>query len=89
MFLALLLVCLTSSLAAALGWSAAHDLLWWTVDGGGGTLAEGAYTLSGTIGQPEAGAALEEGAYTLVGGYWYGAGEDVEHYELYLPTVIR
>ena len=84
-----LLLCLTSSAAVASGMSAAHDLSWWTVDGGGGTLSNGSYSLSGTIGQAEAGAALGNEGYTLVGGYWYGAGVEVERYELYLPSVIR
>jgi hypothetical protein len=66
-----------------------YDLSWWTVDGGGGMLSNGNYSLSGTIGQADAGAALEEGAYTLVGGYWYGAGAEAQRYELYLPSVIR
>jgi hypothetical protein len=29
---------------------------WWTVNGGGGTSTGGPYTVSGTIGQPDAGA---------------------------------
>jgi hypothetical protein len=68
---------------------AEYDLSWWTVDGGGGKLSNGTYSLSGTVGQADAGAALENNSYTLVGGYWYGAGEEVERYELYLPSVIR
>ena len=66
-----------------------YELSWWTVDGGGGTLSNGSYSLSGTVGQAEAGAALEEDAYTLIGGYWYGAGKEAKRYELYLPSVIR
>jgi hypothetical protein len=67
----------------------ALEMVWWTVDGGGGTLSNGSYSLSGTVGQAEVGAALESGGYTLVGGYWYGAGEEVQRHELYLPSVIR
>lgn len=66
-----------------------YGLFWWTVDSGGGTLSNGTYSLSGTVGQAEAGAALENNGYTLVGGYWYGAGEEIQRYELYLPSVIR
>ena len=86
---AVLLLCLTTSLAMALGLNAAHELSWWKVAGGGDTLSNGSYSLSGTVGQAEVGAALENNGYTLVGGYWYGAGEEVERYELYLPSVIR
>jgi uncharacterized repeat protein (TIGR01451 family) len=53
-----------------------YDLSWWTVDGGGGTNSEGAYTLSGTAGQPDAGE-LGGGTYTLKGGFWAGVVEAV------------
>ena len=42
---------------------------WFTIDGGGGTSSGGQYTLSGTIGQPDAGE-LKGGAYVLEGGFW-------------------
>ncbi|MGP1273134.1 MAG: GC-type dockerin domain-anchored protein [Phycisphaerales bacterium] len=40
-----------------------------TIDGGGGTLAGGSYTLTGTIGQPDAGV-LAAGSIQLSGGFW-------------------
>lgn len=43
---------------------------WHTIDGGGGTSAGGLYTISGTIGQPDAGAAMVGGEYSLTGGFW-------------------
>lgn len=49
--------------------SAAYDLSWWTVDGGGGQSSGGVYTLSGTVGQADAGA-LSGGNYTIAGGFW-------------------
>ena len=55
-----------------------NGVRWWTVDGGGGTLTSGSYSLSGAVGQADAGAALDSNGYMLVGGYWYGAGEEVE-----------
>ena len=64
-----------------------YDLTWWTVDGGGGTVASGGYTLAGTAGQPEAGAILAGGDYTLVGGFWPGGA--AAGYKLYLPLVLR
>lgn len=42
---------------------------WHTIDGGGGTSTFGQYTLSGTIGQPDAGP-MTGGNYTLQGGFW-------------------
>ncbi len=46
---------------------------WATIDGGGGTSAGGAYTLSGTIGQHDASTPMTGGNYTLTGGFWPGA----------------
>jgi len=41
-----------------------------TIDGGGGTSTGGVYSVSGTIGQPDASGPLSGGTYTLVGGFW-------------------
>ena len=71
---------ITAWIAIALGLSAAPALAdeialdWWTIDGGGGvgTVQGGAYALSGTIGQPDAGRPMVGGAYQLQGGFWSG-----------------
>jgi hypothetical protein len=42
-----------------------------TVDGGGGSSSGGNYSLTGTIGQPEAGM-LSGGDYVVEGGFWPG-----------------
>lgn len=65
-----------------------YDLSWWTVDGGGGAVSGGAYALSGTIGQPDAGV-LSGGSYTLAGGFWGGAAAVAVQYHLYLPLVLK
>jgi hypothetical protein len=59
------LVVLTS--AAAYAGDFALD--WHTIDGGGGTSTGGVYSVSGTIGQPDAGA-MSGGNYILEGGFW-------------------
>jgi len=46
-----------------------YHIDWFTIDGGGGTSSGGQYTLSGTIGQPDAGE-LTAGNYVLEGGFW-------------------
>ncbi|HQZ16351.1 MAG TPA: hypothetical protein PLD86_05675, partial [Vicinamibacteria bacterium] len=57
-------------LAAAPALSQPYAISWYTVDGGGVSGATGgAFTLSGTIGQPDAGA-LSGGTYALTGGFW-------------------
>ena len=51
--------------------SAQYELSWYTIDGGGGRSIGGPYTLTGTIGQPDA-AAVSGGDYELLGGFWPG-----------------
>ena len=46
-----------------------YTIDWFTIDGGGGTSTGGTYTVSGTIGQPDAGR-MSGGTYTLDGGFW-------------------
>lgn len=48
-----------------------YDISWSTIDGGGGTSTGGNYSLSGTIGQPDAGE-MAGGDYVLAGGFWSG-----------------
>ena len=62
------------------------DLSWWSIDGGGTmNVSVGAYSLSGAIGQPDAGA-LSGGEYTLAGGFWGGAALN---YAVFLPVVLK
>jgi len=46
-----------------------YSMEWDTIDGGGGTSTGGVYSVSGTVGQPDAGR-LSGGNYTLEGGFW-------------------
>jgi hypothetical protein len=46
-----------------------YDLSWYKIAGGGGTSTNGNYSLSGTIGQVDAGV-MSGGNYTLAGGFW-------------------
>jgi hypothetical protein len=47
-----------------------YDLSWSTIDGGGATpLAAGNFSLGGTTGQPDAGAA-HGGLFAVLGGFW-------------------
>ena len=64
--LSLLAVCLALA-GPAQGQNYALD--WFTIDGGGGASSGGAYSLAGTIGQPDAGIS-SGGGYSLVGGFW-------------------
>ena len=57
----------------ALGFQAmgqSYSIDWFKVSGGGGTSTGGVYSVSGTIGQHDAGNAMSGGNYTLTGGFW-------------------
>ena len=43
---------------------------WYTIDGGGGTSTGSVYTVTGTIGQPDASPAMSGGNFAVVGGFW-------------------
>jgi len=57
-------------LIMSLSLRADYKIEWSTIDGGG-TSSGGAYVLSGTIGQPDAGYSAG-GDYELLGGFWPG-----------------
>src|SRR5258706_1616196 len=42
---------------------------WYSIDGGGGTSTNTQFSLTGTIGQPDAGH-MSGGSFTLEGGFW-------------------
>ncbi len=48
---------------------AQFSIQWSTSDGGGGTSTGGVYSVTGTLGQPDAGA-MSGGPYALAGGFW-------------------
>ena len=64
-----------------------YDLTWWTVDGGGGIIEGGGFSLSGTIGQPEPPPVSTGGGFKLTSGFWPGGLEAFS--ELFLPLVLR
>jgi len=47
-----------------------YTIDWYKIAGGGGTSTGGTYTVSGTIGQPDASGAMTGGNYSLTGGFW-------------------
>jgi hypothetical protein len=52
------------------GFAQEYSLDWHKVSGGGGTSAGGLYSISGTIGQHDAGGPMVGGNYSLTGGFW-------------------
>ena len=47
-----------------------YSIDWYKVSGGGGTSTSGVYSVSGTMGQPDAGGPMTGGNYSLTGGFW-------------------
>ena len=64
--IATLLLALTALTAHA----QSYTIDWYKIAGGGGTSTGGTYQVSGTIGQPDAGANMSGGNYSLTGGFW-------------------
>ena len=66
LFMALLSLGLGTTISQAQSFS----IDWFTIDGGGGTSTGGVYSVSGTVGQPDAGGAVMGGSYSVTGGFW-------------------
>jgi len=47
-----------------------YSIDWYKVAGGGGTSTSAVYTVSGAIGQHDAGGPMLGGSYSLTGGFW-------------------
>ena len=64
------LLCLLLSAFCFRAWGQ-YSVDWSTIDGGGGTSTGGVYTITGTIGQPDASQQpMTGGSYSLGGGFW-------------------
>ena len=89
--LVLLALLLVAGLSSAAG--PEYAIPRWTVDAGGGRIEGGDYVLTGTAGQPDAGAPLKGGDYSLSGGFWAGAASATPtpppDESVYLPLVLR
>ena len=55
--------------AAGSGNAQNYSIDWHTIDGGGDSSTGGVYSVSGTMGQPDAGT-MSGGKYSLSGGFW-------------------
>ncbi|HTV39899.1 MAG TPA: hypothetical protein VMF08_04950 [Candidatus Sulfotelmatobacter sp.] len=47
-----------------------YSINWYKIAAGGGISANGQYSLTGTIGQPDASTPMTGGNYSLTGGFW-------------------
>jgi hypothetical protein len=69
------LILLFGLLIPAISFAQTYSIDWYKVAGGGGTSTGGPlsginYSVSGTIGQPDASMAMSGGSYSLTGGFW-------------------
>src|SRR5665647_3730838 len=64
------MILLAALLVTAITFAQQYAIDWFKVSGGGGTSSGGQYTVSGTIGQPDAGGPMTGGNYSLTGGFW-------------------
>jgi hypothetical protein len=59
--------------SAAIEGSAVFSLDWFSIDAGGATSTGGAFSLSGSFGQADAGIDHAGGAFVIRGGFWPGS----------------
>ena len=64
------LLCLLASAFCLSASAQSYSIDWHKIAGGGGTSTNGQYSISGTIGQPDASMAMSGGNYSLTGGFW-------------------
>ena len=55
---------------ASIASSQSYSIDWYKIAGGGGTSAGGVYSVTGTIGQHDAGGAMVGGNFSVTGGFW-------------------
>jgi len=63
---------LLACLIPLFGFAQSYSIQWYKIAGGGGTSAStnGQYTVSATIGQPDASTSMSGGNYSVTGGFW-------------------
>ena len=66
-FLLAIVFCLSTAFCS---YAQSYSIDWYKVSGGGGTSTGGVYSVSGTIGQHDAGGAMNGGSYSVTGGFW-------------------
>ena len=59
-----------SLLCPVIGFAQSYSVDWYKISGGGGTSTNGQYSVSGTIGQPDAIGGMSGGNFSVTGGFW-------------------
>jgi hypothetical protein len=68
--LATLALCILTSAFCLRAHAQTYSIDWYKISGGGGSSTGGVYSVSGTIGQHDAGEQMTGGSYSLTGGFW-------------------
>ena len=63
-------ICLLASGLCFSALAQQYSIDWYKIAGGGGTSTNGQFSVTGTIGQPDAGGAMTGGNFSLTGGFW-------------------
>ena len=66
----LILFCLLASACCLPALAQQYSIDWYKIAGGGGTSTGSVYSVTGTIGQHDAGSAMSGGNYSVTGGFW-------------------
>jgi len=66
----LLYLALLLSMYGLPAYAQSYTIDWYKIAGGGGTSTNGNFSVSGTIGQPDASSALSGGNFSVSGGFW-------------------
>lgn len=66
---------LAAAIFAAQTSAQTYAIPWHSIDGGGGRSSGGSFTLSGTIGQHDAGGPMVGGDFSVAGGFWAARAE--------------
>ena len=61
---------LLASLMPVMGFAQQYSIDWYKIAGGGGTSTGQIFSVSGTIGQPDASPPMSGGQYSVTGGFW-------------------
>ena len=64
------LLFLLGLLLSGISFAQQYSIDWYQISGGGGTSTVRVYSVSGTIGQHDAGGPMTGGNYSLTGGFW-------------------
>ena len=64
------LILLSALVTPLFSFAQQYSVDWYKVAGGGGTSTGSVYSVSGTIGQPDASGSMTGGSYSLTGGFW-------------------